>query len=1223
MRIVIDLQGAQTGSRFRGIGRYAMSFTKAVLRNRGEHEVFVVLNGLFPETIEPIRLELAGLLPPENIRVWHVPGPVSDMWDGNDRRREFAEYMREAFIASLHPDLVHVTSLFEGYSDDAVGSIGRFDRSVPVSVAFYDLIPFRNPEHYLKANWPYELHYKRKLASLERASLLLAISESARQEALDNLHWPQHRVVNVSSAVEPAFCPGQEDPSVLSGLRGRIGLERPFVFYSGGADSRKNLFRLIEAFALLPGDVRSQHQLVLAGKMPEGNVAPLREHALSLGLQPGDVLFTGYVTDDELIHLYYACRLYVFPSWDEGFGLPALEAMACGAPVIGANTTSVPEVIKWDEALFDPFSAPEIMQKMLHALADENFRAALIDNGLRRAPLFSWDETGRRALSAWEELHLQREVAAGQALSSFGHTHALEALARARGNPDDFQGDALGNCLALNRQAGIERQLLVDVSELCQRDSATGVQRVVRSYLQGLLAHPPAGFRVEPVYATRDAGYRYARQFVRRFLGQPAEALIDEPVLYGRGDIFFCLDLQHHVQLAHANFFAHLRAHGVTVKFLVYDLLPIQLADLFKDSDASALHEQLMTLVASTDGAICISRATQEALDAWVVEHGIATAPNFQSTWVHIGGDIEGSCPSQGLPENSALVLEQLRRRPCFLCVSTLEPRKGQQQVLDAFELLWQQGVEANLVFVGKQGWNIDVLAEKIRVHQELGQRLFWFEGISDEYLGKVYESSSCLIAASLNEGFGLSLIEAARYGKPVIARDIPVFREVAGDYADYFTGLAASDLVQAISVWLAHAAQLSSLPRAPLVWLTWQESTEKLKQALTNHNYPCRQLLVDISELVERDAATGIQRVVRSILKEWLSHPPEGFRVEPVYATTEHVYRYARQFTQRFLRGGASRLQDDRVIYAPGDVFFALDLQPQVHVAQRAAYQAMRRQGVQVQFMVYDLLCVRMPQFFPAGNKQEFADWLEVVAESDGAICISETVANDLKQWVGEHHSQRYRRFRIGSSPLGADIMPARQSQGLPEGAAEVLARLGERSSFLMVGTLEPRKGHEAVLFAFEQLWREGHDLNLVIVGKRGWMVEPLAACLQSHPELNRRIFWLQGVSDEYLENIYQASTCLIAASYGEGYGLPLIEAAQRGVPIIARDIPVFREVCGAHAHYFAGQSAARLAEAVSDWLALFAEGRHPRSDGIECVSWQASARRALAMLDVDSRSE
>lgn len=1216
MRIVIDLQGCQTGSRFRGIGRYAMSFTRAVLRNRGGHEVMLVLSGLFPETIEPIRRELADLTVSEDFRVWHAPGPVAEICDGNDRRREFAEYIREAFIASLHPDLVHVTSLFEGYSDDAVVSIGPIGHGVPVSVAFYDLIPLRNPEHYLKSNWIYELHYQRKLASLSRASLLLTISDYARREAIEHLQIPPEQVVNVYSAVEPSFCSGREDAAVLSGLRGRIGLNRPFILYSGGADWRKNLLRLIEAFALLPEDIRASYQLVLAGNMPEGNVAPLREHARSLGLQGSDLLFAGYVTDDELIHLYCACRLYVFASWDEGFGLPALEAMACGAPVIASSTTSLPEVIGWDEALFDPFSAADIAQKMQRALTDQAFRSNLIDNGLRRAALFSWDETGRRAWSAWENLLSGR--ARVNMPASNGAVYALDAIRRSRENAEDFIHDALVRCLALNRQAGIERQLLVDVSELCQRDSATGVQRVVRSYMRWLLARPPAGFRVEPVYATQDTGYRYARKFTERLLGRRGEDISDELMLYGRGDIFFGLDLQHHVQLAHADFFGKLRAHGVTVKFLVYDLLPIQLADMFNDSEACALHEQLLTLVASTDGAICISKATEDALKNWIAVHGIATAPNFQTAWVHIGGDIEGSVPSTGLDEESALVLASLRNRPSFLCVSTLEPRKGQQQVLDAFNLLWKGGANLNLVFVGKQGWKVEELAERIRSHPELGRRLFWLEGISDEYLGKVYEASACLIAASLNEGFGLPLIEAARFGKPVIARDIPVFREVAGAYAHYFNGLAPADLAESVKSWLAAETQPSPPQRARLSWLTWQDSTEKLKHALIDVNYPRRQLLVDISELVQKDARTGIQRVVCKVFDEWLRKPPEGYRVELVYATVEHGYRYARLFTQDFLGGGVSVVADDPVIYAPGDIFFALDLQPQVQVAQRVAYQAMRRQGVQVQFLVHDLLCVRMSQYFPAGSKQAFADWLSVVVENDGAVCVSETTANDLAQWIEEHYPERYHQFAINWSRNGADRNFATQSRELPNAETSLLAYLGERPTFLMVGTLEPRKGHEDILFAFEQLWAAGKDVNLVIVGKQGWMVEPLVACLQTHAELNKHLFWIQQASDEFLDSIYAVSICLIAGSFGEGFGLPLIEAAMHGVPVMARDIPVFREVCGPHAQYFDGKVVSQIADAIVDWLGMFVAGRHPRPEGIECVSWQESAKRLLTVLGV-----
>src|SRR5215475_14506176 len=107
MRIVIDMQGAQTESRFRGIGRYTMSLSQAIARRRGEHEIILALNGLFPDTIEPIRAAFDGLLPQENIRVWYAPGPVRECQPGNDSRREAAECIREAFLASLAPDEIH------------------------------------------------------------------------------------------------------------------------------------------------------------------------------------------------------------------------------------------------------------------------------------------------------------------------------------------------------------------------------------------------------------------------------------------------------------------------------------------------------------------------------------------------------------------------------------------------------------------------------------------------------------------------------------------------------------------------------------------------------------------------------------------------------------------------------------------------------------------------------------------------------------------------------------------------------------------------------------------------------------------------------------------------------------------------------------------------------------------------------------------------------------
>jgi len=267
----------------------------------------------------------------------------------------------------------------------------------------------------------------------------------------------------------------------------------------------------------------------------------------------------------------------------------------------------------------------------------------------------------------------------------------------------------------------------------------------------------------------------------------------------------------------------------------------------------------------------------------------------------------------------------------------------------------------------------------------------------------------------------------------------------------------------------------------------------------------------------------------------------------------------------------------------------------------------------VQVKFAVYDLLCVLMPQYFPPGSAEGFARWLEVVAESDGAICISKAVANELTEWVKNNGPTRQRPFKIDWFHLGADVVNAVPNQGLPLDAVAVLDHLNGRKSFLMVGTLEPRKGHVQVLDAFEQLWQTGIDLNLVIVGKQGWMVEALVDRLRAHPELNKRLYWLEGISDEYLEKVYAASTCLIAASYGEGFGLPLIEAAQHKLPIIARDIPVFREVAGEPAYYFDSKSPDALVQSIKAWLTLHGADLHPKSNDMPWLTWKQSARQLL----------
>ncbi|WP_075793186.1 glycosyltransferase [Massilia putida] len=375
------------------------------------------------------------------------------------------------------------------------------------------------------------------------------------------------------------------------------------------------------------------------------------------------------------------------------------------------------------------------------------------------------------------------------------------------------------------------------------------------------------------------------------------------------------------------------------------------------------------------------------------------------------------------------------------------------------------------------------------------------------------------------------------------------------------------------------------------------------------------RQLLVDVSALVQSDLKTGIQRVVRSVLLAMLNDPPAGFRVEPVFSHGGgNAYRYARQFALGMTGTTDLTLEDAPVDLRPGDVFLGLDLFTNGTSQNEALLRSMADRGVHIHFVVYDLLPMLRPDVFPFGTEQYFGDFLRTVhAVSDGVICISRAVADELAAWYDGQGLRRRLPLQLGWFHLGADIDASAPSTGLPPDAHVVLAALAARPSFLMVGTVEPRKGQAQALAAFEQLWERGVDVNLVIVGKEGWMVEQLAARMADHPEKGKRMFWLAGISDEMLLKLYAGSSALLAASEGEGFGLPLIEAAQHGIPIVARSLPVFREVAGEHAYYFDGLAPADLARALEDWLALWRDGKAPASTGMPWLTWDRSARQVV----------
>ncbi|MCI5221590.1 MAG: glycosyltransferase family 1 protein [Candidatus Electrothrix sp. AR4] len=837
MRIVIDMQGAQTENRFRRSGHYTLSLAKAMVRKRGDHEITLALNGLFPDTVDAIRDEFNKLLPQEQIRVWYPPGPVQASDSKNEWRCEAAKLIREAFLTSLNPDIVHVTSLFEGFSNNTVTSIGAFTSNFPTAVTVYDFIPLLPPEQGLK-NSIFSNYYQKKIEILNHADILLAISDSSRGASYDVFGIPKESVVNISATCDAIFEQGAVEEERRKKLFYQLDIKHKYILYTGGSNPGKNLNRLIEAYAGLPEQSQKKYQLVLAEKISNNILVQLKKTAKSKNIPKDRIVFTGFITKENLLTLYNLCEVFVFPSAHEGCRLPALEAMSCGAAVIASDATIIPEGTARQNALFNPLDVQSICTILQRVLENKTFRDSLRAYGLQRAKASSWDESAKRVLAAFEKRY------ATSATDSYSQpavpvaidilVNKLAKLHCSHVEPIDDDLRACAWCIERNqpKQDSRKKQLLLDISNLSQRDVKTGVQRVVRSILRELLIAPPAGYRVEPVFALPNCkGYRYAKSFSRQFMDWDKDEQGDDPIDFQPGDVFLGLDLLIHHLGRQYDYLSILRQNGVQVFFVVYDLLP--LTSGYFSQNIKKNYAQWLKMIMDFDGVICISRAVADELKVWRRKNIPPRIRPFSIEWFHLGADIENSMPSRGLPADAEEALENLQSKPSFLMVGTVEPRKGHRQVLTAFEQLWKQGIDMNLVIVGVSGWMVEKLVEAMRHHRELNKRLFWLEGITDEYLQKLYAVCTCLIAASEGEGFGLPLIEAAQHDLPIIARNLPVFREVAGEHAFYFSGRQSERLANAIQNWLG----LNKKGRVPqsvgMPWLTWSESKTQLVNAI------------------------------------------------------------------------------------------------------------------------------------------------------------------------------------------------------------------------------------------------------------------------------------------------------------------------------------------------------------------------------------------------------
>jgi glycosyltransferase involved in cell wall biosynthesis len=1227
MRIVLDLQGCQSASKHRGIGRYSLGLAKALVCYDGGHEYWVAMNGRLP--ISDLRETFEPHVSREHLKVFEVPGAIACCQPENAWRANAAELIRESFIASLKPDIVHISSIFEGFIDDAVTSV-PVAQGIKTAATLYDLIPFLNPESI--RNVPHQQPwYEKKIEHLRRAKLLLAISEHSRQEAINALNISGDKIVNISAGVDERFRTLPRGSIDVDAIRTRYGLIKPFVMCNmSGFEPHKNIDGLIKATVQLPKEIRDQYQLVIVGDIQHHAIEVERIGKLceQIGWEQKNVVFTNDVSDEDLVTLYNLCHLFVMPSLREEFCLPAVEAMRCGAAVITSNTSSFPEVIGCDDALFSPHDPKLIAAKIHEALTNERFRQSLKERGPVQAGKFTWEECAKKASAAFHALGEKRGNGKKKPRLAF-----ISPLPPERSGISDYSDELLGH---LNQHYEIDLVSLKP-NEIEQRilfrHNAVSVEK----------------FEIDAHKYDRVL-YQFGNSPFHTHMFSLLERYPGTVVLH---DFFLSAVLnyiEHNTSGNPCFQNALYRSHGYfALKYA--QQLKIEAIQQFPCCKG---------VIDFANGVIVHSDHVKELCRTWFGSNEtLRTIPQLRSLPAVF--DRQQARVSLGLRDDELLVAS----------FGHLADTKLNERLLSAWlKLPLQQKTCRHLVFVGEAtgeyGASLREMISKNALDDNVTITGFVDREVYELYLQAV-DVTVQLRTASRGES-SRSVLDCLAYGIPTIINahgtmvDIPSHAVVK--LADRFSDDQLADSLQSLLQDEEGRRVLGGAGRSYVAehhdpkkiahqyFLALEhfavESRYAKRNALLESLHGIRggepecqdlvavaanmaanercgghpRVFVDVSGIRSEDCHTGIQRVVRAILFALIEQEKMNYRVEPVFFCREtNSIRYARNFGTKISGSLLSMFDEPPIEYTDGDIFLGLDWYLTTLTSGRHLLEAMRNRGVGIFFVIYDLLPVLQPKFFPEWLEPQFAEWLTAIAAvADGTMCISKSVAHELHHWLDRNVAHRKAApLNIGYFHLGCDVERSVPTSGISDAFLKDGAKIKSRPFMLMVGTIEPRKGHAQTISAFDLLWQHGLDVNLVIVGRAGWMVDHVIERLRTHPQTGKRLFWFDKVSDELLLQLYQSATCLIAASEGEGFGLPLVEAARHKVPIVARDLPVFKEVGGAHAHYFSGNTPEELADALSHWLAMREQNSVAMSEHIQQLTWAQSAEQLLRGIQGD----
>lgn len=379
----------------------------------------------------------------------------------------------------------------------------------------------------------------------------------------------------------------------------------------------------------------------------------------------------------------------------------------------------------------------------------------------------------------------------------------------------------------------------------------------------------------------------------------------------------------------------------------------------------------------------------------------------------------------------------------------------------------------------------------------------------------------------------------------------------------------------------------------------------------------------IDITNLSRCRFLTGIQRVVREILVRFLRNRPFPMVLLCYDRAAKSFHQIDSEAVQKWLEdgdgvfnGGSGQEGIGVDDMSCGDVFFDLDAVWHLTRHRTELYPLLKSAGVRIVSYIYDIIPISYPQFYDVTTLNNFLYYVGAALQyADTVLVSTKSTLNEIQALCGD---LRLPKVKGEATWLGSDFESAPVAGGSTAPDARAVQAVESGKYVLMVGTIQPLKNHAVVLDAFEKtLFARG--LNLVFAGKIGWNIEGFARRIREQPLLGRQFFMLEGMDDASIDYLYRNAFCLAFATFNEGFGLPTIEAFQRGTPVVCSDVPVLREVGGDFCRYFDPKSADSFAETVlrlldseKDYAAL-----REKVAGYKPVTWDEVAEGIAGMIE------